>query len=230
MKTIGIIGAMQEEVELLQQSTGVVTKKNVAGMDFYVGTYKSKEVVTVMSGIGKINAAVAAQILIDIFGVDCIINTGVAGSISKELSIGDIVISSDAVYHDFTVPGEPYGYIPRMDKQFFEADKELIDAAKSAGELYCKNNKVFVGRIATGDQFIATVEQKNFISTNFKAMCAEMEGTAIAHTAFLNDVPFVIIRAVSDSADGKAVEDYMSFEKKSAVIAAEMVLNMIEHI
>jgi adenosylhomocysteine nucleosidase len=229
MKTIGVIGAMQEEVELLQKTTGTVAVKNVAGMDFYVGTYKSKETVTVKSGIGKVNAAIAAQILIDIFGVDCIINTGVAGAISKELGIGDVVISTDAVHHDFSTPGDPCGYIPRMDKQFFEADPELISTAKTAGEMYCKN-KVFTGRIASGDQFISTIEQKNFISTNFKAMCAEMEGAAVAHTAYINNVPFVIIRSVSDSADGSAASDYSAFEKESAVIASEIVLNMIEQI
>lgn len=229
MKTIGIIGAMQEEVELLQKTIGTVTVKNVAGMDFYIGTFKGKEIITVESGIGKVNAAIATQILIDIFGADCIINTGVAGAISKELNIGDVVISTDAVHHDFTTPGDPYGYIPRMNKQFFEADKELIEIAKKASEVYCKNN-VFVGRIASGDQFISETTQKSFISTNFKAMCAEMEGASIAHTAYVNDVPFVIIRSISDNADTGAVCDYQAFVKESAIISANIVLNMLEHI
>ena len=136
MKTIGIIGAMDEEIALIKEFSEIISAKNILGLDFFVGKYGSNSVVIVRSGIGKVNAAACAQVLIDHFAVDCIINVGVAGGIYNELKIGDIVISTDTVEHDMDVSalGDPIGTIPRMDESFFKADEELIKLAEKAGE------------------------------------------------------------------------------------------------
>ena len=185
--TIGIIGAMEEEVTLLKESMNVVTTRNVIGCDFFVGSVEgsSHNIVLVRSGIGKVNAALCAQVLIDIFAVDSVINVGVAGAIDRTLKVGDIVISSDAIQHDFDTSalGDEPGYISRMDTSIFAADINLIDAATDAvEELGLVPN---IGRIASGDQFIADLDSKHRIQTLFNPLCCEMEGAAIAQTLLL---------------------------------------------
>lgn len=225
MKTIGIIGAMDEEIALLKEVSEVVAAKNILGSDFYIAKFSGKSIVIVKSGIGKVNAAICAQVLIDHFAVDYIINVGVAGAIEKSLKIGDIVISTDTVQHDMDVSalGDPVGTIPRMKESYFKADPNLIELAKKAGEK-CVGHNVYTGRIASGDQFISSAEQKTRIKTLFGAFCAEMEGAAIGHACYLNKIPFLIIRSISDNADGEAGMSFSQFTK----VAAENSSNMLQ--
>ena len=227
---IGIIGAMDEEVISLKRKMNVTEQREIAGMEFFIGIVGEKEVVVVRCGIGKVNAAVCTQILADIFNVEYVINTGVAGGLNPDLNIGDIVVSSDTVEHDMdaSAVGNPRGEIPRMKKTYFEADQQLIDAAKAAAENLKGDHKVFVGRIASGDQFICSMKVKEDIYTTFTAYCAEMEGAAIAHTCFLNQIPFVVIRAISDKADQSADVNFEEFVDVAARNASRMIEGILQ--
>lgn len=227
---IGIIGAMDEEVISLKRKMLVRHEKEIAGMTFFVGSVGDKEVVVVRCGIGKVNAAVCTQILVDLFNVEYVINTGVAGALYPELNIGDIIVSSDTVEHDMdaSAVGNPRGEIPRMQKTYFEADEKLIEAAKNAAESLKGEHKVHVGRIASGDQFICSMKVKEDIYSTFTAYCAEMEGAAIAHTCFLNQVPFVVIRAISDKADQSADVNFEEFVDVAARNASRMIEGILK--
>lgn len=232
MKKIGIIGAMELEVETLkaQMQINNITKK--ASMEFYEGTLGSKEVVIVRSGIGKVNAGICVQILADIFQVTHIINTGVAGSLDAAIDIGDIVVSTDALHHDMdaTIFGYQPGEVPQLGKREFTADPNMIELAKSSCRETNPDIHVFTGRIVSGDQFISDKAVKERLISLFSGSCTEMEGAAIAHAATLNEIPFVIIRAISDKADNSAEMDYPTFEKKAAQDCAKMVAHMIQNI
>ncbi len=230
MKTIGIIGAMDEETARLKSLINVISQKKIIDVDFTVGNLHGKNVVLVRSGIGKVNAAICTQVLIDLYGVDCVINTGVAGGIYPHLKIGSLVISSDTVQHDFdTSPmGDPVGVIPRAEESFFKADTELVKLAQEVcGELIGPDN-VFVGRVASGDQFISDPDKVKRISDLFDAYCVEMEGAAIAQTCYLNHVPFVIIRAISDKSDEVAHLSYEQFVEMSAQVSSQAVEGIIK--
>ena len=222
---IGIIGAMEEEVAALKEAMDIEAVHEQASMVFCKGSLCSKDVVIVKSGIGKVNAALCAQILVDRFQVDMLINTGVAGSLNPAIDIGDMVISADAVHHDMdaTIFGDLIGQVPRMDVRFFPADMTLVEKAKAANEKANPDIKTFVGRVASGDQFISEKEAKDKIVENFGAYCTEMEGAGIAHAAYLNKVSYVIIRAISDKADNSAVMDYPEFEKQAIVHSVRLV-------
>lgn len=228
---IGVIGAMDEEVISLKRKVEVTQQKEIAGMTFFVGTIQEKEVVLVRCGIGKVNAAVCTQILIDLFNVEYIINTGVAGALNPVLNIGDIVVSSDTVEHDMdaSAVGNPRGEIPRMQKTYFEADAKLIEVSQKAAKKLKGNHKVYVGRIASGDQFICSMRVKEDIYTTFTAYCAEMEGAAIAHTCYLNQIPFVVIRAISDKADQSADVNFEEFTEVAARNASKMIESILEN-
>ena len=232
MGRTGIIGAMEEEIILLKEKMEreVVVKK--ASMEFYQGRLNGHEVVLVRSGIGKVNAGLCAQILVDVFNVNRLINTGIAGSLKAEIDIGDIVISSDAVQHDMDARAFGYarGEIPRMDTLSFPADEELIAQAKAACEEVNPEIHAFVGRIVTGDQFVAGREIKEEIASWTEGCCTEMEGAAIAQAAYLNKVPFVIVRAISDKADDSASMDYPEFEKKAIEHSVKLVENFVSRI
>ena len=227
---IGIIGAMEEEVSKLKKAMTDAVEKEKAGMKFLSGKLYGKDVVVVRSGIGKVNAAICTQILIDEYKIDRVINTGVAGAINEDLDVGDIVISSDALYHDFDVTGFGYevGIIPRMKISTFKADEELALKAKTLCEMVNKDIKCFVGRVVSGDQFISTKEKKVWIKDKFNGYCTEMEGCGIAHTAYLNNIPFVIIRAISDKADGSATVDYSEFEMKAIEHTVKLMSELIK--
>lgn len=211
---VGIIGAMEEEVYRLKSMMTNTETLIKTGMVFVKGKLHGKDAVVVRSGIGKVNAAICAQILVDTFKVDIIINTGVAGGLRNDINIGDVVISSDALYHDMDATG--FGYkrseIPRMEVSLFKADEGLVQKAKEICERVNPDIGTFVGRIITGDQFISEQEKKEELLKMFEGYCVEMEGTAIAHTATLNHVDFLIIRAISDKADNSAHMDYNTFE------------------
>lgn len=214
---VGVIGAMEEEVARLKEQMTDVEVQSRASMDFYCGKFNGRDVVVVRSGIGKVNAGICAQILVDKYGVCAIINTGIAGSLRAEIDIGDIVLSTDTLQHDVeaTAFGYPPGQIPRMDTFSFAADPRLREIAKAACQRVNPDIHVHEGRVVSGDQFISDKEKKNWITANFDGYCTEMEGAAIAQAAYLNQIPFLIIRAISDKADDSAHEDYPAFEAKA---------------
>ena len=217
MTKLGIIGAMQEEVETLLAL--MENKKNLtkAGSVFHEGVLEGLNVVIVQCGVGKVNAAMCTQVLCDLFDVTHIVNTGIAGSLCADLDIGDLVVSEDAMYHDVDAVhfGYPYGKVPGMDTTEFPADKAMIGYAFAAAEAVNPGHTK-IGRVATGDQFVAAQELKNRIIERTNANCTEMEGGAIAQAAYVNGVPFVILRAISDKADNSAEMDYPTFEKMAA--------------
>lgn len=229
---IGIIGAMEEEVSLLKEVMEIEEMVSLASMDFCKGNLEGKEVVVVKSGIGKVNAGVCAQILIDKFGVDVLINTGIAGSLDSAIDIGDMVISTDAVEHDVdaSVFGDPVGQIPRMDTFSFPAEPRMVELARIANETVNPDVHTFTGRIVSGDQFVSSTEVKDRLVRLFDAKCTEMEGAAIAHVAYLNKVSCVIIRAISDKADNSATMDYPTFEKQAIARSVRLVKNLVPRI
>lgn len=229
---LGIIGAMEVEVKKLREMMEGAQAKTVAGMTFYQGMLKGKDVVVVRSGVGKVNAGICSQILVDHYHVDGIINTGIAGSLRNEINIGDIVLSSVAVQHDMDATGFGYqvGEIPQLGVKEFPADEKLLKLAEACCEKANPDIRTFTGRVASGDQFISSKEKKNWIRDTFDAYCTEMEGAAVAQAAYLNKVPYLIVRAISDKADDSAHMDYSEFEAKAvehsvrlmAAIAEEM--------
>ncbi|SFU54091.1 5'-methylthioadenosine/adenosylhomocysteine nucleosidase [Butyrivibrio sp. M55] len=226
---IGIIGAMEVEVATLKSNMTVKNTVKKASMEFYEGTIGNTEVVVVRSGIGKVNAGICVQILIDLFNVTHVINTGIAGSLNTDINIGDIVLSTDACYHDvdITVFGYKKGEIPQIGAATFEADKELREKAKASIKKAAPDIGVFEGRVCSGDQFISSAEVKDAIIKEHGGLCTEMEGAAIAQASYLNNTPFLIIRAISDKADGGAEVDYPTFEAKAAKDCAAIVMEII---
>lgn len=226
---IGIIGAMEEEVAALKEAMEVQETIEQASMVFLRGELCGKEVVIVRSGIGKVNAGICTQILADRFGVDRLINTGIAGSLDAKIDIGDIVISTDALHHDMdaTEFGYPVGQVPRMETLSFTADEELVKKAVKASEKVNPDIHTFTGRIASGDQFIASREVKEKIIQNFHPLCVEMEGAGIAHAASLNQISYVIIRAISDKADNSAHVDYPTFERQAIAHSVRLVKELL---
>mgnify|MGYP000060881052 FL=1 len=232
MKTIGIIGAMEVEVAILKEKMEDVRIIKKASMDFYEGILAGKKVVVVRSGIGKVNAGICAQILADVFSVDAIINTGIAGSLNKNINIGDIVLSTDVVQHDMDATGFGYrkGQIPQMPVFFFNADDNLRRLAAEVCKEVNPDIQVFEGRIASGDQFVCDQDVKNRIVSAFSAYATEMEGAAIGQAAYLNEIPFLVVRAISDKADGSAQMDYSEFEKAAVDHSVRLTLNMLARI
>lgn len=229
---IGIIGAMEEEVIKLKGLMSDVQVIKKASMDFYKGKYDKKDVVIVRSGIGKVNAGICTQILIDLFEVSCVINTGIAGSLDTNINIGDIVISTDTIQHDVDAVAFGYdlGVIPRMETSVFPADSRLIKLATRICSEVNTDVTVREGRIVSGDQFIADKNKKEWLTTQFGGICTEMEGAAIAQAAYLNQVPFLIIRAISDKADDSAHMDYPTFEAKAIEHTVKLMTALIAEI
>ena len=223
---LGIIGAMDQEVSILKEKMEVKKIDKRASMEFYVGILNGKEVVIVKCGVGKVNAAVCTQILADCYQVEAVINTGVAGSLRAEINIGDIVISTDALQHDMDATG--FGYepaeVPLMGKKTFEADASLRSLIAETCREVNPEIGVFEGRVVSGDQFISDGDVKDRLVRMFAPYCTEIEGAAIAQAAWLNQIPFVIIRAISDKADGSAHMDYSEFEAK----AIEHTVRLVE--
>ena len=227
---IGIIGAMEVEVEILKKAMEVKQVVTKASMEFHEGTIGGTEVVVVRSGICKVNAGICVQILVDTFGVTHVINTGAAGSLDARINIGDIVLSTDAVYHDVdaTIFGYKKGEVPQLGVASFEADKTLREKAAAAIKVAAPDLGIFEGRVCSGDQFISSSEVKDAIIKEQGGMCTEMEGAGIAQACFLNKIPFLIIRAISDKADGSDVVDYPVFEAKAAKDCAAATLELLK--
>ena len=230
MIKLGIIGAMDEEVEILLEAMAGEAVLEKAGCTFYEGKLEGLHTLIVKCGIGKVNAAMCTQILIDHFGVTHVVNTGIAGSLCAELDIGDLVVSRDAMYHDFDCHafGYPKGKVPGMPVTY-PADRQLMDLAFAAAESVNPGHTK-IGRVTSGDQFVCEKELKNRIIETTQALCTEMEGTAIAHTAYRNDIPFVIIRAISDKADNSAEMDYPTFERIAAHRCAQVTKTLAKNL
>lgn len=230
---LGIIGAMDVEVATLRKSMKNIQKTERAGMVFYSGVLKGLNCVVVQCGVGKVNAALCVQCLCDCFEVTHIVNTGVAGSLCAELDIGDLVISRDAVYHDFDchVLNDNYvvGQVPGLSVRKFPADDTLMALAFSAAEDINPGHSR-IGTVASGDQFVCTKEQKMQIIADTGALCTEMEGAAIAHGAWRNGVPFIVLRAISDKADDSSEMDYPTFEAIAAQRCASITMKLAENL
>lgn len=228
---IGIIGAMDSEVDTLFTRMTAKEKININNLTFYKGKLYNKDVVIVKCGIGKVNAALCTQLLILKFGVSKVINTGIAGAVGEGLSIYDFVVSTEAVYHDFDTQffGYKPGQVPGMPETFM-ADISLLNTTLSAFEHTDFSNKLKIvkGRIASGDQFISGTEKKTAIINNFHPQCVEMEGCAIAHTCYANNVPFVIIRCMSDTADDSVKETYS--EETASRLSSTFLLEVIKEL
>lgn len=226
---VGIIGAMQQEVALLRSRMNNVSVEKRARTEFCMGTLCGLDVVLVAAGVGKVNAASCTQQLIDLFGVTHIIFTGVAGALDRSLELGDIVVSTDCVQHDMdcTALGYPLGMVLDLQVMSFESDKALREIAVRAVAEVAPEVGVIEGRVASGDQFVGDAATKEKIVSVFDAACCEMEGAAVAQVAWLNEIPFVVLRAISDKADGSADADYNNTMEHAANRSAAIVERMV---
>lgn len=230
---IGIIGAMESEVVLLVQALGSPEPQVVCGMRFFTGKLGATDVVVVRSGIGKVNAAVCTTVLCDRFGVDVVVNTGVAGALDNRLDIGDVVVATDAVQYDMDARGCGYelGHVPQMDLLAFPMDERLHAAVLGSVHGVVPEAGVWEGRVATGDMFVSTTEGKSRIVRAFDtALCAEMEGAAIAQSASLFGTPCQVIRVISDKAEKPSTEEYDVFEARAARQCAAIVTDFARNL
>lgn len=228
---IGIVGAMGDEVrDLVAHIEGdKVTERS--HLEFHEGTIEGVPVVVVKSGIGKVSMAACAQQLCDLFAVTHLVNTGVAGAVDDRVDIGDVVVSTAAVHHDMDVTalGYPLGQVPGYPT-LFEADPALVDDFCAAVAEVAPGVSVFKGVVASGERFVAGGEDRGRIRGAFDALCSEMEGAALAQVAWLNDVPFVVLRAMSDKADGTGAESYQRFEDEAASVMAHALMAALPRI
>ena len=225
---IGIIGAMDVEVELYKARIENPVTERVSGIDFVRGRLMGKDVVVARSGVGKVFAAVCAQTMIVKYGVSMLVNSGVSGTLSPELHIGDVVVATACVQHDMdTSPlGDPVGLISGINRVELPASDRIVAGLEAA----CRamNVKYKKGIIASGDQFIASDEKRRWIVEHFGAITGEMESGAVAHVAFINDCPYGILRVISDEADGEANVDFPTFVKAAAKTSSDVVLSWLE--
>ena len=222
---LGIIGAMDVEVELLKAHLGGARVTRVGGMEFSEGRLGGTHAIVVRCGVGSINAAMCAQTLAVRFGADRVVNTGVAGSLDARVGIGDVVVSTDVVNYDMDVQNLGYrpGQCPGMDTLAFAADPTLRQAAVCAARTVAPEAGVFEGRVASGDKFVHEDAMRRWIVEEFGALCCEMEGAAIGHVCTVNHVPFVVVRAISDGGNEDSPMDYPTFVKMAAARSAEVV-------
>ena len=229
MCDFGIIGAMQPEVEALIARLAEREVRTVSGIDFYSGKIDGKSVVVAKCGIGKVFAALCAEIMILYYSPRLLVNTGVGGALASGISTADIVIADRLCQHDMDTSaiGDPKGLVSGINKIYFDADEKAREVlAREAVRLGLASH---VGTIASGDKFIASREDKERISSDFGAISCEMEGAAIAQVAFVNSTPFVVVRAISDSADGEATMDYPTFLPIAAKNSTELTLALIKN-
>ncbi len=222
---LGIIGAMEVEVKTLMEQVEGAQMREKGGMTFCAGTLNGMSVVIARCGIGKVSAALCVQAMTDLYGVTHIVNTGVAGSLDAQIDIADLVVSTDALEHDMDLT--PLGYrpgeVPDLGTVAYPADAELVAGIKRAAAKAAPDVHVFEGRVVSGDQFVASHEKKAQLARDFGGMCCEMEGASIAHACYVNGIPFAVVRAISDKADGSAEMAYPEFEASSAVRCAAVV-------
>ena len=227
MIKLAIMGAMEEEIEPLLAYFNEVKITEYADNKYYEVNYKGLDIVIAYSKIGKVFASLTATTMIEKFGCDTLLFSGVAGAINPDLKIGDLIIADKLCQHDLDITafGHPHGYVPGGNV-FVETSKELRDVATQVAN---ENDlKVIVGTIATGDQFVHSTERKNFIESTFKADALEMEGASVAVVCDALDIPFFVLRAISDSADMDAGFDFDEFLKSSAVNSANYLIKIVE--
>ena len=234
IKRIAIIGAMDCEIDNFKNMIENIEEIEIANITYYKGKLCGKDIVLLKSGIGKVNAAIATTIAIEKFNVEKIIFTGVAGSGNPDYDISDIVISKDLIEHDFDtsdLDGDEITVLVKgYDKNYYPADKSLIELAKTSAQKVITDNKVYVDTIATGDQFVGDNNKVKQIHNKFKAGAIEMEGASVAHAALMFKVPFVVIRSLSDKADSDAVVDFPKFVAKAAENSKKIVIEMLHNI
>ncbi len=225
---IGLIGAMDEEIALFLREMEIDWIREWAGIDFFQGRLVGKKVVLCRSGIGKVNAAVAAQILVDCFQVQAIIFSGVAGSISSQLKVGDIVISTLTQEYDvnFSAIGFPQGTIPYQETSVFIADPCLVELAEEAGSGI--KYRVLKGNILTGDQFVIGRKLTMYLRKTFGGLCVDAEGAAVGQVCCMNKIPFVVIRAISDQVDSNPPSDFFKWLRNAADRAQILVMEMLK--
>lgn len=228
---VGIIGALELEVEGLKSLMDECKINTMSGVDFYSGKINGTDTVVAAAGVGKVNAAVCAQTMILTYSPDAVINIGVAGGLSKELKIGDIAIADAVAEHDMdtTVCGDPLGFISGINTVMMECDKETADLLEKAVVTVGGVN-VQRGVIVSGDQFISTNEQRIKIIDNFDAIAAEMEGASIGHVCTMNKVPFGVLRAISDGANDSSVVDFPTFAKTAAQMTIKTIIEYLKNI
>lgn len=227
---IGIIGAMAEEIELLHQHVAIASEFTKAGITYYEGTLHGKQVIYCKSGVGKVNAAVCTQILLDA-GASCVLFTGVAGALDPKLEIGDIVVSESCIQHDMdcTPLGFAKGVIPFHPRSEFAADKQLVELAYAASERLFPGRSL-KGKVLSGDQFIASREAVETLHQTLQGACAEMEGASVAQVCDMNGIPYVVIRSMSDKADGSAHVNFVEFTVKASTHSHQIIDEMVKHI
>ena len=231
---IGIIGAMHEEIMELKNSMTNINEVQISNLKFYEGKLCSKDVVLVESGIGKVNAAISTTLLISQFKVEKIIFTGVAGAVNPKIKVTDIVIGTDLVESDMDVTaGGNYklGEIPRMKSSYFKADPYLFTLAESVAIKLFGSDKVYKGRIISRDEFVASSEKVNKLREIFSAECVEMEGAAVAHVCEVMNIPFIVIRSISDKADdeaGMSFDEFVKIAARNSKSIVEGILSIIK--
>lgn len=227
---IGIIGAMELEVEALKAMMDSARIERISSVDFYSGKINGVDTVVAVAGIGKVNAAVCAQTMILKYSPDLLINVGVAGGLDGDFLIGDIAVADTVAEHDMdtTVTGDPAGFISGIDRVYMDCDKNVADLMEKAAKAVGLNVKR--GVIASGDQFISSQEQRDKIIKDFGAIAAEMEGASIGHVCVMNGVPFGVLRAISDGANSDSVMDYPIFAKMAAANSIKIITYMLEEI
>ncbi len=229
----GVIGAMESEITRLRGLLRETKTETHAGLVFHDGMLGSHRVVLVQSGIGKVNAARCTQLLIDKYTPDCIVNTGISGGVGKGLAVADVVIGTELVQHDFDISvfGHARGYlatgVDHLHPTVFRSDAALVEAFRAAAEAVIEPSRVKTGRIASGDQFISALAVKRDIAETFGAAAAEMEGCAIAQVAEYAGVPFVVVRAISDLADGDAADSSVDLEQMAADLSGSILEKLI---
>ena len=227
---IGIIGAMEIEVNVLKNLMDEAKIEVVSSIEFYRGKINGTDTVVAVAGVGKVNAAVCAEAMILKYAPTCIINVGVAGGLSDDLKIGDIAVATAVAEHDMdTSPiGDPKGFITGINTVYMNTDKRVSDMMYNA---VVKNGlNVKRGVIASGDQFIASDAQRRFIINEFNAIAAEMEGASIGHVCTMNKVPFAVLRAISDSADSSSDMDFPTFAKMAAENSVKIILEFLKEV
>lgn len=227
----GIIGAMKIEVETIKSLMQDKQSEVISGVEYVTGTLHGKKIVTAVCGIGKVAAAMCTQTMILKYAPERIINTGVGGSLSEKLAIGDIAVAESLVQHDMdTSPlGDPVGFISGINVINMPCDPKVVETLEKSVE-NLEGIKALRGVIASGDQFIADGAKKDFIKNNFNAVVCEMEGASIAQVCYTNGVPFGVVRAVSDCADGSSHMDYGEFLPMAAANAAKLIENFVINI
>ncbi|WP_223701734.1 5'-methylthioadenosine/adenosylhomocysteine nucleosidase [Sutcliffiella deserti] len=225
MKRVGIIGAMQIEIDLVLDKMELLKEYKFAGFPFYTGVLYGREIVLTRCGVGKVNSASCTQILIDRFNIDCVINTGIAGSLKNDISVCEMVISSDVTHHDVR-KAQMKNLFPF--EETFIASEELINLAIKA--CISTASKYHCGRIVSGECFVEDNKLKGVLLNDYSPACVEMEGSSVGHVAFINNIPFIIIRCISDNADEEAAITYDTFEKIAGNQSASIVIEMISNI